>query len=55
VTEAEQHELYQLVAAAFDAKDSPEFAHRVEEIVGRWRDRYEFWLVRNRDRQRGSA
>jgi hypothetical protein len=52
VTESEQRELFALVTAAFEAQGTPEFADRVQAIEERWHDRYEFWLVRNRDRAR---
>jgi hypothetical protein len=51
MTEAEERELFSLVAAAVDAKGTPEFQAHVDAIVDQWRDRYEFWLVRSRDYQ----
>jgi hypothetical protein len=53
VTEAEGRALWEMVCAAFTAKGTPEFSDRIAAIEERWRDRYEFWLVRNRDRAQG--
>ena len=53
MTEAEERELWEMVCAAFDAKGTPEFEERIRAIEERHRDRYEFWLVRARDRARG--
>lgn len=50
MTENEQRELFDLLAAAFDAKGTAECAERIRAIEERWRATYEFWLVRNRDR-----
>jgi hypothetical protein len=50
MTEAEERELFSLVAAAFDARGAAEYQERIDAIVRRHRDRYELWLVRNRDR-----
>jgi hypothetical protein len=51
MTEAEERELFYLVAAAFDARGTAEHQERIDAIVRRHRDRYELWLVRNRDRR----
>ena len=53
MTEAEERELWEMVGAAFDAKGTPEFEQRIVAIEERWRARYEFWLIRNRDRAAG--
>jgi hypothetical protein len=53
MTEAEERELFSLVAAAVGAKGTPEFQAHVDAIVEKWQARYEFWLVRNRDRRHG--
>jgi hypothetical protein len=51
VTESEQRRLFALVSAAFEAKGTPEFEQRIEAIVAQWRERYEYALIRRRDRQ----
>jgi hypothetical protein len=50
MTEAQQQELFALVIAAYDAKGTDDFAGRIEVIEERWRERYDFWLIRARDR-----
>jgi hypothetical protein len=51
VNEAEERELWDLVCAAFDAKGTDEFEDRIRAIEQRWLPRYEFWLLRSREKQ----
>jgi hypothetical protein len=51
VTDEEQRELWDLVCAAFDARGTDEFEDRIRAIEERWLPRYDYWLLRNRERQ----
>jgi hypothetical protein len=50
VTEAEERELWEMVCAAFDVRGTREFQARIDVIAEKWQGRYEYWLLRNRDR-----